>query len=126
MKQATYKSSCLVGILLGTIAGWAAIYESWSGLAVLVILFFFTVSRWVFGSETFAAIKKEKKRRGQYWFEPMDKLSDLRFFTPLWGRGLIFFVTFFAVVTVIIIPSEKFNRSPDTTRASGVTEGSGR
>ena len=118
MKRATWKSSGLVGIVLGAIAGLAATYESWTGLVVLVISFFYTVYQWVFGAETLGAIKEEKKRRGQYWFEPMDEVRDLQFFAPLFGRCLIFFVTFGAVATVIIVSLKEPNQPPEPIRAS--------
>ena len=117
MKIATWKSSALVGMILGIIAGLAAIFESWVGLLTLVILFFFTVYKWVFGAETFVAIKEEKKRRGLYWFEPMDKFSDLQSFGPLFGRMLVFFIAFTLVVISIIVPAKMPNQPVETTAA---------
>ena len=118
MKSATLLSSMLTGTALGTTAGLAVVFESWPGLVVLLILFF-AVYKWVFGAEVFSALKAEKKRRGQYWFEPMNDLGDLRFFAPVWGRMLIFFLSFTIVTVAIVVPKKMPNQRAQPTAPSG-------
>ena len=119
MKSATLLSSMYTGIVLGTTAGLAAVFESLPGLVLLVIIFFVSVYKWVFGAEVFSLIKAEKKRRGQYWFEPMNELSDLRIFAPVWGRMLIFFISFTIVTVAIVVPTKMPNQRVQPTAPSG-------
>jgi hypothetical protein len=106
------------GIVLGTVAGLAAVFESWPGLVLFVISFFFSVYKWVFGAEIFSLIKAEKKRRGQYWFEPLNEFADLRMFAPLMGRMLMFFFSFTVVTVAIVVPLKAPNKSVQRTSAA--------
>ena len=103
---------------LGTSAGLAAVFESWPGLVFFVISFLFSVYKWVFGAEIFSLIKAEKKRRGQYWFEPLNEFADLRMFAPLMGRMLIFFFSFTVGAVAIIVPLKAPNQSVQRTSAT--------
>jgi hypothetical protein len=106
------------GIVLGTSAGLAAVFESWPGLVFFVISFLFSVYKWVFGAEIFSLIKAENKRRGQYWFEPLNEFADLRMFAPLMGRMLIFFFSFTVGAVAIIVPLKAPNQSVQRTSAT--------
>lgn len=119
MKSATLLSSILTGTALGTTAGLAVVFESWPGLVVLLILFFASVYKWVFGAEVFSLIKAERKRRGQYWFEPMNDLGDVCFFAPVWGRMLIFFLSFTIVTVAIVVPTRMPNQRAQPTASGG-------
>jgi hypothetical protein len=105
--RATWLTSLLAGILLGTVGGLAELYEDALLLGLFVGLFFVTTPTLVFGLSLFRELREEQKARGLDWMHPLSEWKDLRRFCfPLWGRMLVWFIAVAICVCAIVIPNK--------------------
>ncbi len=99
--RATWITSLAAGVIFGVVAGIVVPRVDAFAFLVLLVVFLPTTFLGVFGVRQMKEMLEERKRRGLGFFGSLAEIEDLRrFYLPIWGRMLIWFITtgLFAII----------------------------